>query len=64
MMRNLTTAQKKIYKYLFIDGLPEAEVIALLGYKNGSTKTGYKFVKKIRSQIVEKARTIVKDVVA
>jgi hypothetical protein len=35
----------------------------MLGYKNGSTKTGYKFVKKIRAQIVIKAKKIVKEMI-
>lgn len=64
MLKQLTPMQQKIYKYLFIDGISEPEVIAMLGYKNGSTKTGYKFVKKIRAQIVEKARSVVPDIVS
>ena len=63
MLKSLSPIQQKVYTYLFIDGHPETEVITMLGYKNGSTKTGYKFVKKIRSQIVIKAKKIVKEMI-
>jgi DNA-directed RNA polymerase specialized sigma24 family protein len=63
MLKSLSPIQQKVYAYLFIDGLPETEVITMLGYKNGSTKTGYKFVKKIRAQIVVKAKKIVKEMI-
>jgi DNA-directed RNA polymerase specialized sigma24 family protein len=63
MLKSLTPVQQKVYTYLFVDGYPETEVITMLGYKNGSTKTGYKFVKKIRAQIVIKAKKIVKEMI-
>jgi len=63
MLKNLTPIQQKVYKHLFIECHSENEVIAMLGYKNGSTKTGYKFVKKIRAQIVLKAKKIVKEII-
>jgi len=64
MRNSLSPIQQKVYNYLFIEGIPENEVIELLGYKNGSAKTGYKFVKKIRAQIMVKARQVVKEMVA
>jgi hypothetical protein len=63
MLKNLNTVQSKVYTYLFIDCIEETKVIELLGYKNGSTKTGYKFVKKIRMQIIEIAKNVVKNIV-
>ncbi len=61
MMDILPAPQKKIYNLLFIEHIPEDKVILMLGYKNGSTKTGYKLVKKLRSLIVEKAREILPE---
>lgn len=61
MLVALPVAQKRIYQLLFIDHMSEDDVILTLGYKNGSTKTGYKLVKKLRALIVEKARQILPD---
>ena len=58
---HLTILEKKIYDYLFIQNLSDDDTIIAMGYKNGTTKTGYKLVKKIRGQIVNKSRELISD---
>jgi hypothetical protein len=63
IQEKLTVLEQRIYDYLFIQNLSEDETIKEMGYTNGTTKTGYKLVKKIRGQIIVKAKELISEMV-
>lgn len=65
MKKNLSNIEAKVYEYMFLQHLDDADVAKKMGYKL-SIKEGrpaYRQISKIKSRILQKAREIVKEVV-
>jgi hypothetical protein len=65
MRKNLSVIEWKVYDYMFLQYLDEADVAKKMGYKL-SFKDGrpaYRQISKIKSKILQKARELVKEVV-
>ena len=65
MVKNLSVVEWKVYDYMFLQNLDEAEIAKKMGYKL-SYKDGrpaYRQISKIKSKILQKARELVKEVV-
>jgi hypothetical protein len=64
MKKNLSIIEWKVYDYMFLQHLDEAEVAKKMGYKL-SLKEGrpaYRQISKIKSKILQKAREVVREV--
>jgi hypothetical protein len=65
MRKNLSVIEWKVYEFMFLHNLEEADVAKKMGYKL-SYKDGrpaYRQISKIKSKILQKARELVKEVV-
>jgi hypothetical protein len=64
MKKHLSIIEWKVYDYMFLQHLDEAEVAKKMGYKL-SLKEGrpaYRQISKIKSKILQKAREVVREV--
>jgi DNA-directed RNA polymerase specialized sigma24 family protein len=64
MIANLTTTQKEVYTYLYIEGKTEAEVSEIMGYiKNPESNrgAGYRTLIKFKSIFIKKAKEILEN---
>jgi hypothetical protein len=65
MKKNLNAVEWKVYDYMFIQNLEDAEIAKKMGYKM-SYKDGrlsYRQISKIKAKILKKARILVKEVI-
>jgi hypothetical protein len=65
MKKHLNTVEWKVYDYMFVQNLEEADVAKKMGYKM-SYKDGrlsYRQISKIKAKILKKARILVKEII-
>jgi hypothetical protein len=65
MKKNLSTIEWKVYEYMYLQNIEEADIAKKMGYKL-SYKDGrpaYRQISKIKSKILQKARVLVKEIV-
>jgi len=63
IMAKLTPAQKKVYKYLYIDHKDKLETAKLMGYrtKEASRDPGYKAIEKFKKIFVIQAKKVLEE---